>query len=105
MAEALVLEAPRRVLVQAPTKTRKTMKEAAVVLGEALLPQRVEAGLDYRRRAEDLREEYWVAPLEVSPQEMFLEEQGIAAVVMEARRGVQQAAPVKTRKMRVTVVV
>lgn len=80
------------------------MKEVTVV-GEALLPQRVEAGLDYRRRVMDLREDYWVAPLEVSLQEMFLEEQDIAAEVMQARLRVQQAAPVKTRKMRVTVVV
>lgn len=81
------------------------MKEEAVVLGEALLPQRAEAGLDNPLRAVDLREEYWVAPLEEPPQEVCLEEQGIAAEVMEARRGVRQAAPVKTRKMRVTVVV
>lgn len=79
------------------------MKEVMVVV-EALPPQPVEAGSDYRRRGVDLREDYWVAPLEVSPQEIFLEEQGVAAELMEARRWVQQAAPAKTRKMRVTVV-
>lgn len=79
------------------------MKEVMVV-GEALLPQRAEAGLDYRLRAMDLRGEYWVAHLEVSPQVICPEEQGIAAELMEARRGVQQASPAKTRKMRITAV-
>lgn len=46
-----------------------------------------------------------MAPLKAGPQEMFLEEQAVAAEVMEAPRVVQLAAQATTQKMRVTVLV
>lgn len=95
-------EAPREVQIAAPTMTQMSLME--VMVAEAILPLRLEAGVEVRR-AGDLGPDQRVALLAAAMEGVLVEEQGFLPEVTEARWEVQVAASAMTQKKGVTAVV
>lgn len=96
-------EGPREVQVAARTTTQKFMME--VMVGKAILPLRVEAGVEARRRAGDLGPDQRVALLAAAMEQVLVEEQGISAELMQAQQEVQVPAAAMTQMREVTAAV
>lgn len=83
-------EAPQEVQMATPTTIQTSLME--VMVREAILPLRLEAGVEVRRRAGDLGPDQRVARLAAAIEKVLVEEQGVQPELMVARREVQAPA-------------